>query len=222
MLAWLVNTIIKFLLQFLLRIDAAELDQVPDQGPILAVANHINFLDAPVIITYLQPRQVTGLVKKESWDNPMMAFLFNVWGGIPIDRSIADFTAFKQAKQALNDGKILAVAPEGTRSEDGRLGRGKPGIAILASQVDAPIYPIAYYGHENFNENIRRLKRSPMEVRVGKPFRIKFAGQQKNKAFLQTIADVIMLEIADLMPEKYHGAYAQFSIDKDAYLEYLD
>jgi 1-acyl-sn-glycerol-3-phosphate acyltransferase len=101
MLAWLVNAVIRFLLHILLRIDSSELAKVPEKGPMVAVANHVNFLDAPVLITHLQPRPVTGLVKKESWDNPVLAFLFNVWGGIPIDRSVADFAAFKEAKKAL-------------------------------------------------------------------------------------------------------------------------
>lgn len=222
MLAWLVNTIIRFILQILLKLDDSELEKVPDCGPLIAAVNHVNFLDAPVLITHLLPRTTTGLVKKETWDSPFMAFLFNVWGGIPIDRSIADFGAFKAAKEALAEGKILAVAPEGTRSEDGRLSRGKPGIAILASQCDVPIYPIAYYGHEVFKENFKRLKRTPMKIRVGKPFRIKFEGQVKNKQFMQDVADAIMLEIAQLLPTKYHGEYEEMTVNKDNIIEYLN
>jgi 1-acyl-sn-glycerol-3-phosphate acyltransferase len=222
MLAWLVNTVIRFILHILLRIDSSELAKVPQKGPLLAVANHINFLDAPVLITHLQPRPVTGLVKRESWDNPAMAFLFNVWGGIPIDRSIADFAAFNEAKMALNEGKILAVAPEGTRSNDGCLIRGKPGITILASKTDVPILPIVYYGHEDFRANIRKLKRTRMTIKVGKPFKINLHGDQKNKEVVQAATDAIMLEIADLMPKKYHGVYAGMNIDREKYIQHLD
>jgi 1-acyl-sn-glycerol-3-phosphate acyltransferase len=222
MLAWLVNTVIRFLLHILLKIDSSELAKVPEKGPLMAVANHVNFLDAPVLITHLQPRPITGLVKKESWDNPLLAFLFNVWGGIPIDRSIADFTAFKEAKKVLNEGKILAVAPEGTRSNDGCLIRGKPGITILASKIDAPILPIAYFGHEEFRGNIRKLKRTRMTIKVGKPFKIVLQGDQKNKDVMQAVTDAIMLEIADLLPEKYHGVYADITLDREKYIRYLD
>ena len=222
MLAWFVNTVIRFLLHILLKIDSSELAKVPEKGPLLAVANHINFLDAPVLITHLQPRPITGLVKKESWDNPVMAFLFNVWGGIPIDRAIADFAAFREAKKALSEGKILAVAPEGTRSNDGCLMRGKPGITILASKIDVPILPIAYYGHEDFRANIRKLKRTRMTIKVGEPFKIKLDADQKNKDVMQAATDAIMLEIADLLPEKYHGVYAGKSLDREKYLQYLD
>lgn len=221
-LVWIVNTILRILVNILLQIDASELDQVPEVGPLIAVANHVNFLDAPVLITELVPRPITGFVKKESWDKPFLAFLFNVWQGIPIDRSTADFEAFREAKKALNEGKILAVAPEGTRSEDGCLIRGKPGIVLLAGKLDVPILPIAYYGHENIKANLMRLRRTPMHIRVGKPFRIKFDQHRNDKASLQAITDAIMLEVAALLPDHYHGAYADISIEKEKYIDYLN
>ncbi len=222
MLKWFVNTIVKAISHILLKIDASELKKFPMEGPLISVANHVNFLDAPIIISHLHPRPTTGLVKQESWDKPLLAFLFNVWDGIPIDRDIADFTAFQKAKNALQDGKILAVAPEGTRSEDGRMIRGKPGIAILASMCDAPILPMAYYGHEDFEKNWKRLKRTPMKIRVGKPFRINLKGQAKSKELMQSVTDAIMLEIAKLLPERYHGYYADVDVDGGEYIEYLD
>jgi 1-acyl-sn-glycerol-3-phosphate acyltransferase len=221
MLKWFINTVIKAIAHILLKIDARELTKVPMKGPLLAVANHVNFLDAPVVIVLLHPRPTTGFVKKESWDNPLHAFLFNVWGGIPIDRDIADFSAFRKAKEALQEGKILAVAPEGTRTHDGRMIRGKPGIAILARQCDVPILPVALYGHKDFKENLKRFKRSPMHIRVGKPFKINWEGKAKDKETLQTVTDAIMLEVAAMLPEDYHGAYAEISVDRKAIIEPL-
>lgn len=218
----LLNNLIKFLVRILLKIDDSELEKVPEEGPLISVANHINFLDVPVIITHLHPRPTTGLVKQENWEHPFFRFLFNVWDGIPIDRDIMDFTAFKEAKKALDEKKILAVSPEGTRTEDGRLIRAKPGIALLASQVDVPILPMAYWGHENFSKNFKRLKRTPMKIMVGKQFRINFAEKRKSKELMQDIADAIMLEIAKLLPEKYHGVYSDISVDSESLITYLD
>lgn len=223
MVKWLVNHIIKFITHIILKIDASELKKFPNKGPLLSVANHVNFLDAPVIITELHPRPTTGLVKKESWDNPLFAFLFNIWGGIPIDREIADFKAFKEAKKALNEGKILAVAPEGTRTEDGCMIRGKPGVAMLAIQcADVPIMPMAYYGHENFKDNLKRLKRTPMIIKVGTPFKISLNEQPKNKESMQTVTDSIMMEIAQLLPDAYRGEYAEGAFERGKFIEYLD
>ena len=218
MLKWLVNSIISLIAHIVLKIDGRDLKKMPMEGPLLAVANHVNFLDAPVIIALLHPRPTTGLVKKESWDNPLHAFLFNVWGVIPIDRDIADFSAFRAAKQALKEGMILAVAPEGTRPRDGHMIRGKPGIAILAKQCDVPIIPMAYYGHEDFYDNIKHFKRTPMHIRVGKPFKINWEGKACDKETLQTVTDAIMLEVAELLPEEYRGEYAEIYVDREDYI----
>jgi len=219
---WLVNHTIKFLLGLILKIDDKELEKVPLQGPLVVVANHVNFLDAPVLITHLHPRLTTGLVKKETWEKPLMAFLFNVWGGIPIDRDIADFTAFRKAKEALKDGKILAVAPEGTRTEDGKLIRGKPGVAMLVSQMDVPILPLAYYGHDNFKENLRKLKRTKMKIRVGEPFTISLNGHPKTKGTMQAVTDAIMVEIAKLLPKEYQGVYEGAVNKSNGFVQYLN
>jgi len=219
---WIVNHFIKLILRFILKIDSSELEKIPLKGPLLIVANHVNFLDAPVLISYLHPRPTTGLVKKETWDNPFLAFLFNVWDGIPIDRDIADFTAFRKAKEALSAGMILAVAPEGTRTEDGQLIRGKPGIAMLAARCDVPILPLAYYGHENYKKNIKRLKRTAMTIRVGECFKTSLNGHPKNKVTLQEVTDAIMMEVAQLLPKAYWGEYAHFEYIKSGFIKYLD
>lgn len=205
---WLVNHIIRFLTNIILKIDKTELYKVPIKGPLLLVANHVNFLDAPVIIALMHPRQTTGLIKKETWDNAFHRFLFNIWEGIPIDRSIADFKAFREAQNALKEGKLLAVAPEGTRSEDGVLIQAKPGVAMLAIKAGVPILPIAYYGHESFSKNLKKLKRTPMFIKVGNPFRIHLNGHAKEKGVMQDVADEIMIEVAKLMPDPYRGYYA--------------
>jgi 1-acyl-sn-glycerol-3-phosphate acyltransferase len=214
----IVNFILKLLLRIICKIDASELEKIPDQGPLIVVANHVNFLDAPVVISHLDPRPTTGLAKKETWDNPLMAALFNIWGGIPIDRDIADFSAFRKAKEALDEGKILAVAPEGTRSHDGRMVRGKPGIALLAHKSDVPILPMAYYGHENFSENIKRLKRTPMHIRVGKPIRLRLPARP-DKEILQTVTDAIMRRVAALLPEAYRGYYEEIALEDHDFVE---
>ena len=219
---WLVNKIIKFISRLILKIDAEELKKMPAQGPLIVVTNHINFLDAPVILSHLYPRPTTGLVKKETWDHWFTGFLFNVWDGIPIDRSIADFTAFRKAKEALNENKILAVAPEGTRTETGELIRAKPGIGYLIAHCDSPILPVAHYGQENFSKNFKHLRRTSMNIRVGRPFRILVDKREKDKQVIQAVADAIMMEIAQLLPEKYRGVYSDGAFERENYIAYLD
>ena len=134
----IVFSAIKVLIRLLCRVDDAQLSQVPDQGPLIIVANHVNFLEVPLIYTHLRPRPLTGFAKVEAWDNPIIGTLFSMGGAIPIYRGEANVGAFRQALKALEAGHILGVAPEGTRSGHGRLQRGLPGIVLLALHSGAP------------------------------------------------------------------------------------
>jgi 1-acyl-sn-glycerol-3-phosphate acyltransferase len=216
-----VNTTIKSLTRILCKVDASALASVPAQGPLLLVANHINFLDAPVVYTHLQPRPLTGFVKAETWDNPMMGFLFNIWGGIPIKRGEPDTAALRRALEALNTGKIVAVAPEGTRSGDGCLKRGYPGIVTLALRSRAPIMPMVYYGGEQFRENLSRLRRTDFHIVVGSPFTIETGEEKVTRLVRQDITDEIMYQIAALLPPTYRGEYANLEAATQRYLRFL-
>ncbi|RPJ41233.1 MAG: 1-acyl-sn-glycerol-3-phosphate acyltransferase, partial [Chloroflexi bacterium] len=155
-----VNWVLRRVFQAVCRIDHPALRQIPSRGPLILVGNHVNFLEAPVLIPHLDPRPVTGIAKRESWQNPLFNFLFNQWDVIPIDRGTVDREAFRLATDALYDEKILAVFPEGTRSSDGCLLQGKPGIVALAMRSKAPMIPVACFGHENFWSNFKRMRRT--------------------------------------------------------------
>ena len=216
-----VSTTIKGLTHILCRIDASELSQVPAQGPLLLVINHVNFLDAPIIYTHLQPRPLTGFVKAETWENPVMGLLFNIWGGIPIKRGEPDLAALDMALEALREGKIVAVAPEGTRSGNGQLKRGYPGIVILALRSCAPLLPIAYYGGESFRDNVSRLRRTDFHITVGQPFTLDTVGQKVTRPVRQAITDEIMYQVAALLPEDYRGEYANLKAATQKYLKFI-
>jgi 1-acyl-sn-glycerol-3-phosphate acyltransferase len=215
------NSSIKNITRIICNVDDRQLVQVPDQGPLIIASNHINFIEVPLLYTHLQPRPVTGFAKAETWDNPAMGFLFNLWGAIPIRRGEADYHAMKSALSALNEGKILAIAPEGTRSGHGRLGKGYPGIVMLAYISNVPILPLVYYGGERIRDNISRLRRTDFKIRVGKPFRIKINKQKLDKEIRNSILDEIMYQIAGLLPESYRGYYSDLSNQKTKYIDFV-
>jgi 1-acyl-sn-glycerol-3-phosphate acyltransferase len=202
-----VNWVLRTFFSILCRLDTAALDSVPMNGPLILLANHINFLEVPIIRASLHPREIIALTKTQSYDNPLFNFLFNTWGGIPIERGTVDRNALQACLNALVEGKILAVAPEGTRSGDGKLLPGKPGIVLLAARSDAPLLPVASWGGENFWDNLKKFRRTPFHVRVGRPFVVDTHGEGMSKEVRQCIADEIMFKLAELLPEQYHGVY---------------
>jgi 1-acyl-sn-glycerol-3-phosphate acyltransferase len=218
----IINVPMKAVLRTLMRIDDSELSKVPMTGPLILATNHINTFDAPVGFTHLHPRSLTAFVKEETWDNPILGFLFNIWKGIPIHRGEVDFKAFQMAQAALREKRIMIVAPEGTRSKTGRLNKGYPGIVLLAIRSGVPILPVVFYGNENFNQNIRSLKRTDMMIKVGKPFTINFGNQPINKEFRDEAADEVMYQIAMLLPEEYRGVYSDMSKATTKHLCFLE
>jgi 1-acyl-sn-glycerol-3-phosphate acyltransferase len=205
--ASLVNWFLRGLFSILCKIDKEELKKIPREGPLILVGNHINFLEAPVVFPILDNPNVRGIAKVESWDNPLFNFLFNMWGIFPIERGTIDREAFRKSFEVLEKGQILAVSPEGTRSKDGLLLQGKPGIVALASRSKVPMLPVAFYGYENFWDNLKHLRRTEFHVVVGKPFSLVTTGTGFSKEARQAATDEIMYKVASLMPEKYHGYY---------------
>ncbi|MGD8822733.1 MAG: lysophospholipid acyltransferase family protein [Anaerolineales bacterium] len=221
MIEAVVNTAIRWLTGIACDVDGGALSRVPWQGPLIIAANHINSLEVPIVFTRLRPRPVTGFAKAETWDNPILRPLFNLWGAIPLERGQADMGAIRAALRALQQNQILAVAPEGTRSSDGQLGQGKPGIVTLALRSGAPILPLVYFGHEHYMDNVRKFRRTSFNVRVGKPFRLSGADQKLNGKLRQQMVDEIMYQLAELLPPAYRGTYQELAAATQEFIEFL-
>jgi 1-acyl-sn-glycerol-3-phosphate acyltransferase len=212
---------IRFGTNVVCRIDVSDLGKVPEHGPLIMAVNHINSLEVPLLFSHLQPRRMIGLAKIETWNNKFMGWLFNLWEAIPIRRGEADLEALRSCLAVLSNQDILGVAPEGTRSYDGRLLLGRPGIVLIALHSGAPILPIAHWGGEDFAKNIKHLKRTDFHIRVGKPFILDTKGEKVTGEMRQAMVDEIMYQIAILMPEEYRGQYANCPPAPQNYLRFL-
>lgn len=217
-----VNRILRFVFQIVCRINPDDFKKVPVEGPLILVGNHINFLEVPVFLPHVDHPNVIGIAKRETWKNPLFNFLFNQWGIIPIDRGMVDREAFRLTEEALKQGKVIAVSPEGTRSKDGCLMQGKPGVVAIAHRSNAPLLPVAFYGYENFWQNFKRFKKTDFKVVVGEPFRLNLNGHALSRDVRQEAADEIMMKIAELLPEKYHGYYQSDNHRAYKYLEPIE
>jgi 1-acyl-sn-glycerol-3-phosphate acyltransferase len=207
---WFLNIVIRLGTDLLCRIDKRDFSKIPSRGPLILVTNHISSLEVPLLFSHLQPRGITGLAKIETWNNKFMAWLFNLWEAIPIRRGIADLDAIRACLDVLKAGKILAIAPEGTRSYDGLLLCGQPGVALIALRAGVPILPMAHWGGESFNNNLKKFVRTDFHFRVGDLFYLDSNGEKVDGKIRQLMADEIMAQIAVLMPEEYRGEYADF------------
>lgn len=216
-----VNGIVRLLTGVACRVDEAAFRSLPPTGPLILVANHVNFLEAPLAYVRVRPRPATGFAKAEWWDNPFMAWLFNLWGAIPIRRGEGDVEAFRHALRALDQGSIVAVSPEGTRSGSGRLRRAQPGTAVLALRSGAPVLPLGFFGHVDLWRNLKRFRRTDFHVSVGRAFRVRPLIGRVTGDLRQAIADEIMAQIARLVPESYRGEYAAQAAVEPVHLEYL-
>lgn len=219
--ATVINSSLRLLTRMACKVEDSQLARVPQRGPLILVFNHINSLEVPLVYSHLMPRPITGLAKVETWDNPIFRPLFNMWGIIPIQRGEADTTAFRRSLQALENGHILAIAPEGTRSKHGRLQKGHPGVVLLALRSGAPILPMIFFGGENFNRNLGRLQRTQFNIVVGEKFYLNPGDVKIDHHIRLQMVDEIMYKLAELLPPAYRGKYSDLSQATNLYLSPL-
>ena len=200
--------LIRVFAPLLVRLDASELARVPKKGPFILAMNHVNFLDGPILLARLFPRRVVSLAKKETWDNPLLGFAASAIGAIPITRGGADPAALRQVSRILAEGGFLYINPEGTRSRDGVLRRGKAGVVAIALRTGAPIIPLAFEGLEGFGESIRKLRRTRAVLHVGESFELMHSAADSTKESREAALDEIMRRIAALLPEEKRGTWA--------------
>ncbi len=211
---------LKGLTGLLCRIDDAQLARVPERGPLILVANHVNILEMPILYTRLQPRPVTGFAAAYRWEKLWTRWLLNVCGAIPLRRGEADIAALRQALELLKAGYIFAVAPEGTRSGHGCLQQAHPGVVLLALHSGAPLLPVVYYGSEHYRDNLRRLRRTDFHIVVGKPFHIDAGGARVTRQVRRQILDEVMYQMAALLPPAYRGVYSDLNAATEKHLAF--
>lgn len=207
-------------LEIMCRIDKSDLHKIPARGPLIAYSNHTGSVEVPIMFTEMQPRLVTGLAKIESWDGWFLRWIFTLWEVIPIHRGEADMAAMRKSLEALQEGYILGLAPEGTRNRTGALIKAQPGIVTLALHSGAPLLPVANWGGEQFRHNLRKLRRTDFFIRVGQPFALDLHGERASGAVRQRIADDMMYKVAALLPEQYRGVYADLDRGSDEYFSF--
>ncbi len=173
-------------------------ENIPKEGGFIIAANHIHLIDPMIVALGIKNgRQLHFMAKKELWNNPIVAWAFTKVNGFPIDRTGADSPAMKHAVEIPKNGYILGIFPEGTRSRNGKIGKGKRGVANIAAQAKCGILPVSLYNNEGFK------MRSKYTVRYGEFIPYEKLGLSENATREEQIActEMIMAKITELWEE---------------------
>jgi 1-acyl-sn-glycerol-3-phosphate acyltransferase len=191
-------------------------ENVPASGPAILASNHLSYADWLFMPLTLQ-RRVTFVAKAEYFTTPglkgwFQRKFFSGSGQVPIDRSGADAAAgaLMAAKRILDEGELFGIYPEGTRSHDGRLYRGKTGVARLALETGVPVVPVAVLGTDVVAPPGKKFGTFTRPgVRFGRPLDFsRYEGMENDRYILRAITDEIMYEIMQLSGQEYVDMYA--------------
>jgi 1-acyl-sn-glycerol-3-phosphate acyltransferase len=203
-------------LKMVFRPQVSGAENVPATGPAILASNHLSYADW-LFMPLTLPRRVTFVAKAEYFTTPgikgwFQRKFFSGAGQVPIDRSGATAAegALRTAKRILDEGELFGIYPEGTRSHDGKLYRGKTGVARLALETRVPVIPVAVVGTDvvappgqTFGKFTRPI------VRFGKPLDFsRYEGMENDRYILRSITDEIMYEIMRLSGQEYVDMYA--------------
>lgn len=201
-------------LMFRPRVEGAE--NVPGTGPVILAGNHLTFIDSMIMPICLD-RQVFFIGKDEyvtgkGFKGRLMAWFFTSVGMIPVDRDggRGGVAALMTGRRVLEEGKIFSIYPEGTRSPDGRLYRGRTGVARLTLMTGAPVVPFAVIGTDKAQPTGAGFPRPvQVTVRFGEPLEFsRYEGMDRDRYVLRAVTDSVMAEVMRLSGQEYVDMYA--------------
>jgi 1-acyl-sn-glycerol-3-phosphate acyltransferase len=193
-------------------IDVEGFDRLPKEGPAILCPNHISFLDSAFLMLTV-PRRISFVGKAEYMDSWKTKFIFPAMGMIPIDRTGGDKSqaALDTAERVLRRGELFGIFPEGTRSRDGYLYKGRTGAARLALKIGCPIIPVGIVGTDKIQPPDAKVPklRKRATIKIGRPIRVeRYRNRADDHMVLRQITDELMFEIRELTGQEYRNVYA--------------
>lgn len=199
---WTIKTIAWPVTRVYVRLRVAGMRHVPQEGPCIVVANHASYMDA-IVLGSAFPRRISFLITSPIYRMLRLRWFYYMMGAIPVAPDSADPGALKAALRTLRHGGVVGIFPEGQRMENGQIGSGKGGVALLASRSGAPIVPAAIVGaHRAMPVGAVFPRPHPIRVVFGEPMRFSAArGTRPTREHLNAFAAEVMRAIAGLMDE---------------------
>lgn len=210
----IVRTGVRALVRFGARPETSGFEHIPDSGGFIVASNHLSFLDS-VIIQSILPRQVRFFAKADYWTQKglkgkIMRGFFDSVGSIPVERGdhSASVTALKQLVDFVENGDGVGIYPEGTRSRDGRLYRGRTGVGWLALTSGIPVIPVGLVGTDKLQPPGKKIiLPRKFEIRVGEPIHVEKLGPKHGLQLRRKTTDHIMEKIAELTGQERVDEY---------------
>ena len=218
------NFVLGPLLKAMFRPWVRGMENIPTSGPVILASNHLSFSDS-IFLPLQSRRPVVFLAKSEYFTGKgikgaLTRWFFKATGQLPIDRSggKASEASLNTGLKVLSQGQVLGIYPEGTRSPDGRLFRGRTGIARMALESKVPVIPVAMIDTEKVQPIGRRLPRiRRIGIIVGEPLDFsRFDGMEGDRVILRAVTDEIMYELMKLSGQEYVDTYASTLKEKRA------
>jgi 1-acyl-sn-glycerol-3-phosphate acyltransferase len=199
---------IRLVLFFFGRLTVRGTEHIPAQGPYILAINHMSKADPPLILLSWPDTRIRFFAG-EKWEKHLIfGPLMKYSGAVYINRGEVDRRALRAALEALREGAVFGLAPEGTRSRVGALIQARDGAAYLASRAKVPVVPVGVVNTDVLGSNMAHLRRTQMETRIGKPFDLPATVARPKGRELAAYTHLIMVHIAALLPERYWGFYA--------------
>lgn len=215
-----VFAIVKWLYKHLVHVVIENEDQIPKEGPCIITLNHLSRLDFPALVM-LERCDDVYCVAADSYKNyPVFGKFITDADMIWIDRTKADFTAMKRMLSVLKEGKMLALAPEGTRSKTKSLLEGKEGVTLVASKTRVPLVSMSIIGSEKWIDAFKHFHRPRIVLRFGPAFQLPPIDPDNREESLRSATDEVMCRIAAMLPEEYRGFYKDYPRVKELQAEW--
>ncbi len=206
----ILRQIINLIVRLTCRLETEGLERIPQEGTCIVAANHLGRLDAILVYSVIKRPDIILSIAEKYQRVAFIRWLARQVNAEFIQRFDNDTRTIRIILRRLKQGELFVIAPEGTRSKSEKLLPARPGAAYLAAKTGAPVIPVAVTGTEDrvVRENLRRLRRSHVTIRVGQPFTIPPLNRINKEQQIQAATDEIMCQIAALLPERYRGHYA--------------
>jgi len=199
------NYVMKALLITLTRWQVEGKANVPKQGPLIVVSNHLSIVDPPLLGASV-PREIRFMAKQELFNSSFSGLIVRAYGAFPVRRGELDRDAFRQALETLRNGQVVGMFPEGKRGFERQMLPIQPGTSFIAARSGAPLLPVGISGTDQVKGLGFILHRPRITVKIGRPFTLPYDKGKPIRSQLPQFSELITRHIAELLPCSYRNS----------------